>query len=241
MLQPFRHPEIDRLIGADPEIHKIDSEFNQKAVFDDNSIRQTEQQVNNRVMIMQKAQGWTHGYDKYSAALTAMPRGVQNASRNVQNQPTVMLGGDYSSIQRAERKQADKQMLLYRKYAPIKPPKTLKSYIEKYKVDGFLEDSFRQIRQHERKIGSTFLFNALKTDVIYSQSTTYQKANERIKQIIGTALTEYRNAIGSNLLQFNSDGIVTLQPQMPDSIEVPSISRVPLPENHGMVHAVMAA
>jgi hypothetical protein len=33
MLQPFRHPEIDRLSGADPEIHKIVSEFNQKAVF----------------------------------------------------------------------------------------------------------------------------------------------------------------------------------------------------------------
>jgi hypothetical protein len=194
-------------------------------------------------MIMQKAQGWTHGYDNYSAALTAMPRGVQNASRNVQNQPTVMLGGDYSSIQSAERKQADKQMLLYQKYATtIKTPKTLQSYIAKYIVDGFLEDSVGQIRQHERKIGSSmFLSNTLKTDVIYSQSTTYQEASERIKQIIGTAPTEFRNAIRSNLLQFNSDGIVTFQPTMPDSIEVPSISRVPLPENHEMVHAVMAA
>jgi hypothetical protein len=243
MLQPFRHPEIDRLIGADPEILKIVSEFNEKAVFDDNSIRRTEQQVTNRVIIMQKAAGWTHGYDKYSAALTATSRGSQNSSRNVQNQNTVMLGGDYSSIQTTERKHAEQQWAHYKQYATVrKPTKTLKSYISKHSLDEFLEDSVGQIRQHERKIGSSmFLSDTLKTDVIYSQASTYAEANERIKQIIGSAPEEYRNAIRSNLLQFNADGIIDLKPTMPDSVEVSSISRISIPENHETIHAVMAA
>ena len=114
-------------------------------------------------MTLITAKGWTHGYDKYVAKLQAVPRGSQSDARNVRNQPTVMLGGDYSSIQNAERKQAKAQMDFYKKYGPH---------------DHQEHKSHKSHKSHKHK---------------NITSTNPEETNDQIKQIMDTPPMKYKN------------------------------------------------
>jgi hypothetical protein len=100
MLQPFRNASHDNKIGRDPEIQSIIRTFNATADFSDAAVQQAEDQVTEKVLIMQGGT-WGHRYDEYRAKLTATPRGTQERAHDNEGS-TVMLPGNYDEIVRRE-------------------------------------------------------------------------------------------------------------------------------------------
>jgi hypothetical protein len=163
MLQPFRHSEIDAIIGADPTVRGIVSEFNRTADFSAGAVSAAEGKVTAAVIAMQAARGWTHGYEGYKASLQAEARGAQDAARDGRGRPTAMLGGDYSTIQSAERKQARAQQAFYDEFGPGHDRKA--AYVSSQGIE-------------------TFLDGVISRDAKFQNADNYLEANSRIRQIV---------------------------------------------------------
>jgi hypothetical protein len=241
MLGPFRHQQIDEIIGADAAVRGIVSEFNRKADFSNDAISKTEEQISARVIAMQQASGWTHGYGEYKAELQAKTRGSQEAARDGRGRPTVMLGGDYSSIQATERKQARAQQDFYEKFGPH--------------LD-------RQESSKTSESMDKFLDGIISKDPKFMHAANVREANSRIRQIVeelapGNITGDSRSGHGPSrdaadikalgrfsLPQLNEDGSISMQQWKTDSVT--SIPPMAVPEIrpmeiHEEIHVVLSA
>ena len=229
MLNPYRHSEIDSLIGSDLRVRNLLSEFNRRGDFSDEAVARVEARVTSIVRGMQAEQGWTHGYDGYTATLQAVPRGAQGAARDGRGRPTVMLPGDYSAIERSEAA---------RHAAALEETRR--------ESDAFYA------REHDSTLGTgSFLDDLLRDDAAYQNATSYHERNLRIREIIdelapGEYADEARSGKGMERYAQDIKGMDT--PDVPQydaggNLVMQRWSDAPptAPQAHEVVHGVVAA